>query len=84
MMKRTKSKVKVKPVVKKTKNSNGNNITNSCFANANKIEDNEFVKSCKSNTLKDDDKKALIKVKNFNSKGYPEYFFYLLIKKYEY
>ena len=75
MKKRTKSKVKVKPVVKKTNNNNDNNITNSCFENAHKIEDSEFVKSCKSNTLKDDDKKALIKVKNFNSKGYPEFFF---------
>ena len=69
MMKRTKSKVEVKPVVKKTKNNNGKNITNSCFANAHKIEDSEFAKSCKSNTIKDDDKKALKKQKNFNLKG---------------
>ena len=83
MAKRSKSKVEVKPVVKKTKNNNGNNITNSCFANSHKIEDSEFVKSCKSNTLKDDDKKALIKVKNFNSKGCLEIFLFVK-NKYKY
>ena len=69
MMKKTKSKVEVKPVVKKTKNNNGNNIKKSGFTTSHKTEDCEFVKSCKSNTKKDDDEKALKKVKDFNLKG---------------
>ena len=69
MAERSKSKVEVKPVVKKTKNNNGINNKKSGFATNHKTEDSEFVKSCKSNTLKDDDKKALEKVKNFNFKG---------------
>ena len=69
MPKRTKSKLEVKPVEKKTKNNIVNNNENSCFATSHKIVDCEFVRSCISNTLKDDDKKALEKVKNFNFKG---------------
>ena len=69
MAKKSKSKVEVKPVVKKTKNNNGNNNKKSGFATSYKTEDCEFVKSCKSNTLKDDDEKVLKKVKNFSLKG---------------
>ena len=69
MPKRTKSKVEVEAVEEKLKNNNINNNENSCMATNHKIVDCEFVRSCISNTLKDDDKKALEKVKNFNFKG---------------
>ena len=69
MTKRTKSELEDKPVGKKTKNNNVNNNIQSCFCFAYINEDNEFVSSCKSNTLKDDDKRALKKVKNINLRG---------------
>ena len=69
MTKRTKSKVKIKPVEKKTKRHNVNNNKNSYLATPHKIDDLEFVTSCISKTLEDNEKKALKKGKNFNSKG---------------
>ena len=69
MPKKTKSKVEVEPAEKKTKNNNVNNNISSCFVLPYKIEDCEFIKSCISNALKDDDIKALEKVKNINFKG---------------
>ena len=65
MPKRTKSKVEVEAVEEKLKNNNINNNENSCMATNHKIVDCEFVRSCISNTLKDDDKKAFEKDKNF-------------------
>ena len=69
MTKGTKSKVKVEPVEKKTKRHNVNNNINSYLATPHKIDGLEFVTSCISKTLEDNEKIALKKEKNFNSKG---------------
>ena len=69
MTKRTKPKVEVEPVGKKVKNNNVNKNKNHCFAVPHKIDDFEFVTSCISNTLKDDDKKGMKKIKSLNCKG---------------
>ena len=79
MTKRTKSKLEVEPVEKKTKNNNVNNNINSCFAIAQRIEDCDFVTSYISKSLKDDDKNALKNGKKLNSKG--DQIVFALVKK---
>ena len=69
MPKNSKSEFELEPVEKKTKNNDFNNNISTGFALPHEIEHNEFIKSCISNTLKDDDKTALEKVTNFTFKG---------------
>ena len=69
MPKRTTSKIELGLVEKKTKNNNVNNNKSSCFELPQKTEHCEFIRLCISNSLKEDDKKALEKLNNFTFKG---------------
>ena len=68
MPKRKKSIAEVEPAEKKTINKSANNNKFNCVASSDNYKLHEFVKLSQNNSLKQDDKLALEKLKNFEGK----------------